>query len=109
MGRYRNASLHIWLGFTLHEPLDLPKLPSCLLDDLRRRLSDGCHEKGAKDKGEHAADEQADDDFWLNDIDSRDPSCMDIIVEKHNGGEARRSYRKPLSDGRGRVSDGIKL
>ncbi len=59
----------VGLGLALHDARDLPELPPHLVDHPAGRLADGRHGQAAEDEGHHGAEEDADEDERVHQVD----------------------------------------
>ena len=72
-------------------------------------LGNRLHGHGREKEGEHASDEQADDDMGVQDINGAKLYCLRIGHKQGQGGQCGGADGKALADGSSGVAHGIQL
>ena len=106
-----DAGLVVRLALALHDAGDGAELPAHLLDHLIRRLGHALHRHGGKHEGQHAADQQADGDLVVQNVDAADadPHRLGIADEEGQGGQGGGADGKALAHGGGGVAHCVQL
>ena len=106
-----HAGLVVGLAGALQDAGDGPELAADLLDHAVSGLGDGLHGQGGEDEGQHAAQQQADGDPGVQDVDAGevDAHGLGVAHEEGQGGEGGGADGEALAHGGGGVAHGVQL
>ena len=111
-GQHVNRTGIVRLGRAIHDALDFLELAAHFDDHRASRTADGFHRHGGEEVGNQAADEEADDDHVIGQVEADALEAgglqtMRVVGEEHEGGETGGTDGVALGDRLGRVADGV--
>ena len=107
-GQHVHSRVVLGLARAVHDALDVAKLTSHFHHDRARSAADRFHGHGTEEVGNQAADEQADDDFGVAqvelDVGTQALQFVGVVGEKHQRSQTGRADGVAFGDGFGGVA-----
>ena len=112
LGQHVDAGAVLRLGCAGHDAGDFLELTAYFNDHRTGGATDGFHAHGREEVGHHAADEQADDNHVVGQVEGQRGAavggqCVRVVGEQDERGETGGADGVALGDGFGGVADGV--